>query len=79
MPGYDGTGPRGTGQPGRGQGRRNRHGQGHAGQPPFEGQGYFYEYTLEELRERKQALEEEIRWIEDRIKELVEPDKPVDV
>jgi hypothetical protein len=38
-----------------------------------------YEYTLEELRERKQALEEEIRWIEDRIKELVEPDKPVDV
>jgi len=29
-----------------------------------------YEYTLEELKERKQALEEEIRWIEDRIGEL---------
>ena len=79
MPGYDGTGPRGTGRPKRGQGRRNRYGQGYANANTPRDEGYVYEYTLEELRERKQALEEEIRWIEDRIKELVEPDKPVDV
>lgn len=70
MPGYDGTGPRGTGRPGRGLGRQNRYGKGHAGESLPPEQGYVYEYTLEELKERKQALEEEIRWIEDRIGEL---------
>jgi hypothetical protein len=32
----------------------------------------MYEYTLEELQERKAALEKEILWIEDRIKEFVD-------
>ncbi len=70
MPGFDGTGPRGNGRPGRGLGNRNRYGQGHAGEVRAEGQGHVYEYTLEELKDRKQALEEEIRWIEDRIREF---------
>jgi hypothetical protein len=70
MPGFDGTGPRGSGRPGRGLGCRNRFGQGQAGKNSLPKQGYVYEYTLEELKERKQALEEEIRWIDDRIGEL---------
>ncbi len=76
MPGFDGTGPRGGGRRGQGLGRRNRYGQGFEGgfgQPPApEGQGQMYEYTLEELQERKAALEKEILWIEDRIKEFVD-------
>lgn len=32
----------------------------------------IYQYSLEELKERKQELEKEIKWIEDRIKELGE-------
>lgn len=31
---------------------------------------YIYQYSLEELRERKQELEKEIKWLDDRIKEL---------
>lgn len=75
MPNYDGTGPRGTGRPGRGMGRGRGQGSGR-GQgmvmPPQEpdSQGYMYEYTREELKERKQALLKEIEWIDARIKEF---------
>ncbi len=31
---------------------------------------YIYQYSLEELKERKQELEKEIQWLNDRIKEL---------
>lgn len=79
MPGFDGTGPRGNGRPGRGRGQalRNRQAQlgphvGATQNTPAAGD-YFYEYTLEELRERKKALEQEIRWIEDRIREMDPP------
>jgi hypothetical protein len=33
-------------------------------------QGHVYEYTREELLERKAALEKEVRWIEERLKEF---------
>jgi hypothetical protein len=53
---------------------RHRHGQDPDSQAvnadPSAVQGYVYEYTLEELNERKQALQKEIVWIEDRIREL---------
>lgn len=72
MPGYDGTGPRPGGRGGGGLGRRNRQGQGSCVNPGAEStsQGYVYEYTLEELEERKSALEKEIIWIEERMKEF---------
>ncbi len=74
MPGYDGTGPRGEGAGGRGMGRRNRCGQGigagNAQNTVSGSQGYVYEYTMEELIERKTALEKEIIWIGERIKEF---------
>ena len=84
MPNNEGTGPRGMGRPGRGlgapgfprgQAHRNRHGQDQQESiNPYAGtdQEYIYEYTLAELRERKQALIKEIQWLEDRIKELEE-------
>lgn len=78
MPNYDGTGPRGTGRPGRGMGRGRGQGMGRGQErgdlPPQDpaAQGYMYEYTLEELKERKQALLKEIEWIDARIKEFEE-------
>jgi len=71
---FDGTGPRGGGRPGRGRGQRNRFGQNQANnaapQETWTSGATFYEYTLEELKERKQALAKEIEWIEARIREL---------
>lgn len=79
MPGFDGTGPRGPGRGGRrmgsgGNANRHRHGQNQEGEiiTPGLGPDYVYEYTLEELKERKQALEKEIQWLEERIREFEE-------
>ncbi len=36
---------------------------------------YIYQYSLEELKERKQELETEIQWLNDRIKELEATEK----
>ncbi len=82
MPNNDGTGPHGMGRPGRGlgaggspQGQAHRHRHGRTPQEdnnPYAGtdQEYIYEYTLAELRERKQALAKEIQWLDYRIREL---------
>lgn len=76
MPNFDGRGPRGAGRGGygRGQGPRNRFGQNQADEPVPQETGAteptFYEYTLEELKERKLALAKEIEWIEARIREF---------
>lgn len=74
MPGFDGTGPRGGVRRGQGMGLRRRHGRGFDSGPVqmtgSDSQEYMYEYTLEELKERKAALEKEIHWIDDRMKEF---------
>ncbi len=71
MPDFDGTGPR---RGGRGMGRGAGRGQGFGHIPDsnmVQGfQGHIYEYTREELLERKAALEKEVRWIEERLKEF---------
>lgn len=74
MPDFDGTGPRRGGRGGRGLGRGGGRGQGFGPSPDtnmVQGfQGHVYEYTREELLERKAALEKEVRWIEERLKEF---------
>ncbi len=85
MPGFNGKGPRSGGGRGRGQrsglgggyggmqrGRRSGAGLDNAGfiDKAMQTHPYIYQYTLDELKERKSALEEEIGWLNDRIKEL---------
>ena len=76
MPNFDRTGPKGSGRSGRfcGNANRYRHGQIRTDSVTTDelSSDYIYEYTLEELIERIQALEKEIQWIEQRIREFNE-------